>query len=88
MKRISTLFLSVSVLFSCKNGWSDQDRKQFVGGCVNGAIKSMKPEKANAYCQCMLQKIQQRYPSPVNSTFMKNDTAVYRIGKECFITSQ
>ena len=80
------LFLLVILAFafsSCKHAWTQKDKEDFVGGCVNGALKEMGEAKARSYCSCMLQKLQKRYPNAADMKYVKNDTAVHSMAKEC-----
>lgn len=72
-----------AALTSCHRGWTEQDKATFVSGCVNGAVKDMDSTKAKQYCQCMLQKMEERYPDPSTLSYLKNDTALHRIGQGC-----
>ncbi|MES2880863.1 MAG: hypothetical protein V4676_01850 [Bacteroidota bacterium] len=83
MKQILAISLTVSTLISCKQGWTDKNKQEFLGGCISGAQKNMDAAKAKPYCICMLQKLQLRYQSPVALQYLKNDTAVYNMGKAC-----
>ena len=38
--------------------WDDTNQKAFLDKCVEGSTASMGSEKANSYCSCMLDKIQ------------------------------
>jgi hypothetical protein len=86
MKQYLLLILLFCGIFSCrsKDSWTEKDRKEFLGGCLKGAAKDMGQEKAADYCRCMWEKIQQRYPTPVSPSFIQNDTALQRLGRECF----
>jgi trans-aconitate methyltransferase len=50
---------------------------------MKGALKDMDEEKARAYCSCMLQKVQKKYPNAADAKYLKNDTAIYSMGREC-----
>ena len=71
------------VLSSCKQGWTQKDQQEFMGGCINGALKEMGETKAKSYCGCMLQKIQERYPNAGDVKYLKSDTALYSIANGC-----
>ncbi len=47
---------------SCGGGWSDDDKKKFMDKCSEGA--SAMGEAGEKYCQCMLDKIVEKYPDP------------------------
>jgi len=49
---------------NCLGGtWSSKDRSDFLTNCVASAKDGIGAEKAKTYCECMLFKIEQRYPS-------------------------
>ena len=72
-------------LASCKRKWTDQDRSDFMSGCLaGGALRDMGPDRAKAYCHCMLDKVMTRYPNANDARFISRDTAMTRIGRDCF----
>jgi len=77
------LLPALCLLFSCKNAWTQEDKDSFTGGCINGARKDMSMEKAQAYCDCMLQKLQKRFPDAGDMKYVKSDTAVYSMARDC-----
>ncbi len=83
IKKTLALILTVCMAMACKQGWTDKNKQEFLGGCISGAEKNMDAAKAKPYCICMLQKLQTRYSSPVSLQFLKNDTALYNMGKAC-----
>jgi hypothetical protein len=79
-------FLLLLILFSlgsCKRPWTQKDRDDFTGGCMNGALKEMEQAKARSYCNCMLEKVQRRYPDAGDMKYIKTDTAMYSMAIEC-----
>jgi hypothetical protein len=84
MKKLSFLTMLLAILSCNQNkGWTVQDEQQFLGGCVINAQKDMNVEKARSYCTCMLQKIKARYVNAAETRYMKQDSVVYRFGREC-----
>ena len=84
--RLTSIFLLAALwLFfsSCKNAWTQEDKDTFMGGCINGARKDMSIEKAQSYCSCMLQKLQKRFPDAGDMKYVKSDTAVYSMARDC-----
>jgi uncharacterized membrane protein len=77
------VYLLFLVLLSCNHPWTQDDKQNFLGGCMKGALKDMDEEKARAYCSCMLQKVQKKYPNAADAKYLKNDTAIYSMGREC-----
>lgn len=75
---------ALGVLFaSCDRPWTQSDKQNFLGGCMSGALKDMGAAKASDYCNCMLEKVQKKYPDAADARYLKNDTAVYTMGREC-----
>ncbi len=42
--------------------WSSKDREDFLSNCITTASKGLTEEKARFYCECMLFKIEKKYP--------------------------
>ncbi|MEQ1677617.1 MAG: hypothetical protein ABL876_12990 [Chitinophagaceae bacterium] len=55
---------------SCLGGfWGTEEREAFLSNCIETAEKGGSgTEKAKNYCNCMLFKIETRYPNPLNAT--------------------
>lgn len=68
---------------ACARSWTDQDKSDFLGGCLHGPIRDSGQVKARAYCHCMLEKMMQRYPNANDAKYMQQDTALPRISREC-----
>ena len=69
---------------ACKRKWSDDDKVQFVSGCIGGgALRDLGETKAKAYCNCMLQKAMARYPNANDARYMRQDTAMARLAQDC-----
>lgn len=69
MKKILFAFAISAALVSCSSGggskkatWSDADKTSFSTECVNGASAAMGADGAQKYCDCMLQKLMDKYP--------------------------
>jgi hypothetical protein len=45
-----------------KAGWSAKEKSDFIESCIRTAIGSMSEGKARAYCTCMQQKMEIKYP--------------------------
>ena len=82
MKKTPILLFALS-LMACNRPWTDQDRRNFLGGCLKGAFLEMDSTKAKSYCNCMLDKIEKRYPDAGDVKYIRQDTAVYSMGKAC-----
>jgi hypothetical protein len=87
--KLFVIIVLVLLVAACSGnrGWSTQDQQQFLGGCVSNAQKEMTAEKAKDYCTCMLEKVRMRYPNASETRYMKQDSVVYRFGRECLQAS-
>jgi len=86
VKKTSIIYaLCISVLiFSCKRKWTENDRTEFISGCMNGgAVSDMGKEKAREYCQCMLEKIIAKYPNRRDANYIRYDTSLAALATEC-----
>jgi hypothetical protein len=90
LKQVFVYLMTVCGIVACNTDapWTEQDRKDFIGGCLKGTARDMTQEQASVYCNCMWQQIQQRYPTAVSPNFIKNDTALARLGKDCIAKSK
>ena len=68
MKSLLTILAISLVITSCKTGWSDAQRTQFVKECADAAAAGMGQDKANSYCSCMVQKLEAKYPNYSDAT--------------------
>lgn len=64
---MTALFIS-----SCgeSKGWSDEDKDKFVSGCVKSNKGAVSEEKATELCTCMLNKMEEKFPTMVESQAM------------------
>jgi hypothetical protein len=55
---------------ACVSGsnWKTKDRSDFMTNCIATAKGGVGEEKAKTYCECMLYKIESRYPDPEEAT--------------------
>lgn len=67
--------------------WSSKDHAEFLSNCIGSAKEGMGEEKATAYCECMMSKVESKYPNPAdagNLTKEKlNSPEWKKIIKEC-----
>jgi hypothetical protein len=82
-KRLGIICTAIVLLTGCIRKWTQADRDQFVKGCISSSVKDMTAQKAEAYCNCMLQQVEKRYPNAADVKYISQDTAMNRIGKEC-----
>jgi hypothetical protein len=60
---VLTLALVAVFATSCKSGkWSDAEKSAFVDNCIPGASENPDID-AEGYCNCMLDKVMDKYPS-------------------------
>jgi hypothetical protein len=53
---------------ACLGGtWSDKDRIAYLADCKTKASKLMTAEKAGNYCECMLFKLEKKYPNAADA---------------------
>lgn len=82
MKNLLPIVLLV-LLFSCKRKWTEKDRSEFVSGCLSKAVIDLGQDKAKPYCNCLLQKIVAKYPNANDAKYIRYDTTVKQLAKEC-----
>jgi len=50
---------------ACLQGyWNSMDRNAFIKDCISSAKEGLGEEKAKNYCECMLYKVETRFPDP------------------------
>ncbi len=88
MKQLLLFAFSLFVFCACSNsdkvtpkstGWDETNKTEFMEQCFAGAVKEFKKDtiKAKAYCACMLNKIEDRYPIPDSAgTMSYNDMTI------------
>lgn len=54
--------------------WSASYRASFLSGCVDEAKKSFGEEKAKKYCECMVFKVESRFPNPKDADNITAET--------------
>jgi len=83
MRLFSFSVCSFFLLCSCQRAWTEKDKADFLAGCIEGTTKDLGADKAKAYCACMVGKVVSRYPDAGDAKYMKYDTAIVRISKDC-----
>ncbi|HEX6334666.1 MAG TPA: hypothetical protein VFZ78_10600 [Flavisolibacter sp.] len=83
MKKLILILPVIVLCWSCGRTWTQQDRDEFLQSCITNAIKDTGPEKAKAYCQCMLAKIEKRYPNVKDVAYLRSDTTVNAMVRAC-----
>jgi len=82
MRRIIFFLLMISC-FSCKRKWTEKDKSEFLAGCLKNAVKNIGEQKAKPYCNCLLQRVIERYPNARDAPYIKYDTAIVRLAEDC-----
>lgn len=74
---------------TCLGGfWSSAERNEFLNSCTPSAIKSgLEEEKARNYCECMLYKIEMKFPNPMDAAEIDEKTMAspewLKLAKSC-----
>ncbi len=88
MKKMLLPGIVICALFSCKSksGWSDADKDAFVKNCVPSAQQSanLDATKAKNYCECMLGKVEQKYPKAEDAIKL-TAIEVSEMAKDCAV---
>ncbi len=88
MKQVLTLFLAAALLTGCKGGkkasagWPQKEKDAFTENCVNGAKGTMGDEKAKSYCDCVLGKMEAKYPDAAEAGKVDMNTMI-EMAKDC-----
>jgi len=67
-------------------GWDEATRKNNEEQCVTGSKAKMTEDKAKAYCDCMMDKLEARYPvadTMKNMTMSQMETAMNEFATDC-----
>ena len=88
MKYLAVLLLMMALCFSCKRKWTEEDRKQFIGGCMATAVADTLIGKrlAKDYCDCLLQQIERKFPNANDVKYIRYDSSAREIGRQCLST--
>ena len=53
----------MTIAVSCKNAWNEAGDKAFHKACVDDTKTwAVSPEKAEIYCNCVIEKVKAKYP--------------------------
>ena len=85
MKIFLLLLFSMVLIFSCKRKWTEKDKSEFVSACYATAVKDSNIGERNAktYCNCLLEKVIEKYPDASDVQYIKYDPAIVSIAKNC-----
>jgi hypothetical protein len=64
------------------DGWSSSDQNKFMTNCTETASKSMAQERAENYCDCMMKKIEKRYPNSAEVNKL-SESEITKLAKTC-----
>jgi hypothetical protein len=66
-----------------QSGWDSTNRYEFINECMEGEkVSELSREKAYAYCNCMLSKVEARFPVP-DSTAQLDSATVQQMELDC-----
>jgi len=65
------------------SGWSSSDKKQWMKVCVDPLVESLGESKAQNYCSCVLDKIQEKYSNFDKANTMGSEEEGVELGKAC-----
>lgn len=65
------------------SGWSNSDKKQWMKVCVDPLVESLGESKAENYCSCVLDKIQEKYSNFDKANTMGSEEEGVELGKAC-----
>lgn len=66
--KFGILIVMISFIYACgQQGWSEREKKDFVKGCLKRNNGKISEERAREACNCMLNKMMDRYPTMVAS---------------------
>jgi hypothetical protein len=97
MRAVILFFALALFIVACKNndaseakaanakqsGWDSTNRYEFINECMEGdKVSEMSREKAYAYCNCMLSKVEARFPVP-DSTALLDSATVQQMEMDC-----
>ncbi len=56
------------IIQDCLTGqWNSTERSEFITSCIDAAKAGIGEERAKAYCECMLYKVEKRYPKAADA---------------------
>ena len=85
MRTFILLLLLLPLAYSCKRKWTDKNKSEFVSGCMSTAVrdKNIGDSLARPYCNCLLEKIMEKYPDANDAQYIRYDTAAVRLSRDC-----
>ena len=83
--KIVVLVLGLIFMTSCSRKWTDKDKSEFLSGCLSASVKDtlIGEVYARDYCSCLLQKVVEHYPNANDVQYIRYDTAVKQLAREC-----
>jgi hypothetical protein len=77
------IFLFIVCFFSCKRKWTDKDKSDFYSGCLSSASTNKDIKDPKSYCSCLLQKVVAKYPNANDAKYIKYDSTIRQLAKNC-----
>jgi hypothetical protein len=81
--KILLISLLLIPAFSCKRKWNEKDKSEFYSGCLTSATANKDIKDPKTYCSCLLQKVVAKYPNANHAKYIKYDTTVKQLAREC-----
>lgn len=87
--KIILLIAVLSLTYSCaqSKGWSKEDKKEFILGCVKSNKGKVSEETAIESCNCMLDKMMDKYSTLTDSQQMKREK-IKEMAVSCLPTNE
>jgi len=65
MRKTLFFLITITSFIACNNsnGWTAAQKNDFINSCSQSAAANIGQEKAKAYCTCMQQKLEAKYPN-------------------------
>jgi hypothetical protein len=85
MKNIYLVLVFISGFVSCKSKWTEENKMEFVSGCLSAATrdKNIGDSLAAPYCACLVEKIVKKYPNAADAKYIKYDTTAKALSRDC-----
>jgi hypothetical protein len=75
---------NVAAVVDVPSNWSKEDEQEFINSCMENAKANASDTVAYAYCKCMLEKVQQRFPTLDSTvTVLQDSTEAAKIAEGC-----
>ncbi len=77
-------FVLIIIAVSCRETWTMANKQSFYTACTEGAIRwAGSEENAKTYCDCVFEKMRQRYPHADDALMHLDSLAIDPELKKC-----